>query len=167
MPENPLISIVDDDESVRETTTGLMRSLGFAAQAYSSAEEFLASDWIARTACLIVDVNMPGMTGLELCSRLVAMGQSIPTIVITAYPDERVRARALDAGVICYLCKPFDEADLRVCIGSALAQAKRNESSAGLPDAAIGRGLALSQSPRCIRPGRSPPRCRAGNQRSS
>jgi len=129
VPEKPLISIVDDDESVREATTGLMRSLGFAAQAYASAEQFLASDQVAGTACLIVDVNMPGTTGLELYSRLAALGQSIPTIVITAYPDESTRARALNAGIVCYLCKPFGEAELRACICSALARERRDDSS--------------------------------------
>jgi len=128
--EKPLISVVDDDESVRDATTGLMRSLGYLAQGYSSAEEFLASDAVSRTACLIADVNMPGASGLELRSRLLAMGRSIPTIVITAYPDESVRVRALNAGVICYLSKPFDEADLRACICSALAQAGGDDPSA-------------------------------------
>lgn len=129
MPERFSISVVDDDESVREATTGLLRSLGFAAAAYPSAEEFLASDQVTRTACLIVDVNMPGTTGFELHRSLASIGQSIPTILITAYPDESAQARALNAGVVCYLCKPFAEADLRACICSALARPRPDDSS--------------------------------------
>lgn len=127
MPDKALISIVDDDESVREATKGLVRSLGFPAQAFPSAKAFLTSRHLRRTACLIADVNMPGMTGLELHRRLVASGKTIPTVLITAYPDESVRARALSAGVICYLSKPFDEDDLLVCIRSALVGVKLGE----------------------------------------
>jgi FixJ family two-component response regulator len=117
-----VISVVDDDESVREAMTGLMRSLGFFADAFHSGESFLRSDRRKGTACLITDVQMPGMTGLELHSRLVASGKPIPTILITAYPDERVRARALQAGVIGYLAKPFDKDHLLACIRTALQQ---------------------------------------------
>ena len=121
MPKNkPLISIVDDDESVREATTGLMRSLGFRAEAFSSGEDFLISAHASATACLIADVNMPGLTGLELYRRLMALGKTIPTILITAYPNDSVRARALAAGVKCYMSKPFTEDDLLVCIHAAL-----------------------------------------------
>ena len=122
MPKKPLISIVDDDESVREATKGLMKSLGFTAKTFSSAADFLTSRHLRRTACLIADVNMPGMTGPELHDRLRDLGSTIPTILITAYHDDNVRARALSAGVICYLRKPFDEDDLLVCIHSALVQ---------------------------------------------
>jgi len=122
VPKKPLISIVDDDESVREATKGLMKSLGFIAKTFSSAADFLTSRYLRRTACLIADVNMPGMTGPELHDRLRDLGSTIPTILITAYPDDNVRARALSAGVICYLRKPFDEDDLLVCIRSALVQ---------------------------------------------
>ena len=122
MPKKPLISIVDDDESVREATKGLMKSLGFIAKTFSSAADFLTSRYLRRTACLIADVNMPGMTGPELHDRLRDLGSTIPKILITAYPDDNVRARALSAGVICYLRKPFDEDDLLVCIRSALVQ---------------------------------------------
>jgi FixJ family two-component response regulator len=120
LPEKTMISIVDDDESVREAMTGLMKSLGFSAQAFHSPESFLSSDSRHATACLIADVQMPGMTGLELHGRLVASGKPIPTILITAYPDDNVRARALRAGVIGYLTKPFNEDDLLGCIRSAL-----------------------------------------------
>jgi FixJ family two-component response regulator len=120
MQEAPLISIVDDDESVREATKGLMRAFGFIAETFESATDFLKSAGAHRTSCLIVDMQMPGMTGLELHGRLVASGNPIPTILITAYPDDRVRARALKAGVKCYLSKPCSEDDLLGCIQSAL-----------------------------------------------
>jgi len=116
----PLISVVDDDESMREAMRGLMKSLGYTAEAFASAEEFLNSRKVRRTSCLIADVQMPGMTGLELYRHLVASGRTIPTILITAYPDDRVRERALGDGVVCYLTKPFDENDLLTCIRSSL-----------------------------------------------
>jgi FixJ family two-component response regulator len=119
--KKPLISIVDDDESLREATKGLMRAMGYAAEAFASAPDFLNSAHHDHTACLIADVCMPGMSGLELHDRLVALGQSIPTILITAHPDDRDRRRALNGGVIGYLSKPFKEDDLLDCIHSALA----------------------------------------------
>jgi FixJ family two-component response regulator len=119
-----VISIVDDDESVREALTGLMRSLGYSATAFPSGESFLGSRRLSGTACLIADVQMPGMTGLELHRRLVASGKPIPTILITAYGDDWVRAKALNAGVVCYLTKPFDESELLACIHSALGGPK-------------------------------------------
>jgi FixJ family two-component response regulator len=115
-----LISVVDDDESMREAMRGLMKSLGYTAEAFASAEEFLNSRQVPHTSCLIADVHMPGMTGLELHHRLVASGKTIPTILITAYPDDDVRQRALGDGVVCYLSKPFDENDLLACIRSSL-----------------------------------------------
>ena len=121
MPKTtPQISVVDDDESVREAIRGLMRSLGYTAQAFRSAEEFLTSRQVPHTSCLIADVQMPGMTGLELHRHLVASGKTIPTILITAYPDDSVRERALGDGVVGYLSKPFDENDLLACIRSSL-----------------------------------------------
>lgn len=122
MLENPrrTISIVDDDESVREAMEALMKSLGFGARTFSSAIEFLASPGIADTACMVVDINMPRMTGVELHRHLVAQGHKIPTILITGYPDEDVRARVLADGVLCYLIKPFDDGDLLHCIRRAL-----------------------------------------------
>jgi FixJ family two-component response regulator len=116
MSNKALISIVDDDESVREAIKGLMSALGFTAEAFASGEEFLKSAHVHGTACLIVDMQMPGMTGLELHARLVASGRAIRTILITAYPDSRGRARALDAGITCYLTKPFSEDALLDCI---------------------------------------------------
>jgi FixJ family two-component response regulator len=117
---NQLISVVDDDESVREAVKGLMKSLGYSAEAFASAEEFLESRQVPRTCCLIADLQMPGMTGLELHRHLVASGRTIPTILITAYPDDSARERALRDGVACYLSKPFDENDLLACIRSSL-----------------------------------------------
>jgi len=121
LPEKPAISIVDDDESVREALTGLISSAGYVADAFPSAESFLRSDRLNNTACLIVDMQMPGLTGLELHGHLAASGNPIPTILITAHPDERVRIRALKAGVIAYLIKPFDDGELLACVNSALA----------------------------------------------
>jgi FixJ family two-component response regulator len=125
MPNKPVITIVDDDESVREATMSLMRALGFTSEAYPCAEDFLKSDGLQRTSCLIADVRMPGMSGLELYRRLVASGKPIPTVLITAHSDDGVRARALQAGIICYLTKPFREDDLLGCIRSALDRGKR------------------------------------------
>jgi FixJ family two-component response regulator len=115
-----LISIVDDDESVREATRGLMMSLGYTAAAFPTAEDFLQSSEVRQTSCLIADVNMPGMSGLDLHRHLSAAGTPLPTILITAYPDEKIREGALNSGVICYLSKPFDESDLLSCLSTAL-----------------------------------------------
>ena len=124
MPKTkPIISIVDDDEPIREAVKGLMKSLGYRAEATASAEEFLRSPHVRRTSCLIADVQMPGMTGLDLPRHLSASGKPIPTILITAYPDDGVRERALADGVIGYLSKPFYENDLLTCIRSALTRA--------------------------------------------
>lgn len=120
LPTKIVISIVEDDESVREALTGLMKSFGFSVRAFQRAEDFLKSDRVDSTSCLISDVQMPGMTGLDLYNRLVTSGKPIPTILITAYPDARARARALQAGVKSYLTKPFTESNLLTCIHSAL-----------------------------------------------
>jgi len=97
-----------------------MKSLGFGARTFSSAADFLASPGIEDTSCMVVDINMPHMTGVELHRRLIELGYAIPTILITAYPDEDVRARVLADGVIGYLVKPFDDEDLLHCIRLAL-----------------------------------------------
>jgi FixJ family two-component response regulator len=120
VPKTQTLSVVDDDESMREAIRGLMKSLGYTAVAFASAEEFLSSCQIPRTSCLITDVQMPGITGLELHHRLLAAGKIIPTILITAYPDDSARERALGDGVVSYLSKPFDENDLLTCIRSSL-----------------------------------------------
>jgi FixJ family two-component response regulator len=103
-----------------------MRSIGLVAQAFSSAEKFLRSSELSRTGCLVVDFDMPNMNGLDLHKNLSFLGKEIPTVLITAYPSDEVRARALQAGIICYLPKPFDESDLLNCIQTALDRAKRN-----------------------------------------
>jgi FixJ family two-component response regulator len=105
---------------MREAAKGLMKSLGYNAAAFPSAEDFLRSRQLSQTTCLIADINMPGMSGLDLYRRLSSSGTPIPTILVTAYPDERARDGALKAGVICYLSKPFDESDLLSCIQSVL-----------------------------------------------
>jgi FixJ family two-component response regulator len=116
----PVVAIIDDDESVREGTMDLFKSMGFTAVAFSCAADFLRSNRLYDTSCLIVDVQLPGMTGLELYNRLVGSGSVIPTILITAYPDEGDRARALQHGIICYLAKPFNYNDLLACVHLAL-----------------------------------------------
>ena len=122
MPKaKPVISIVDDDESMREAVKGLMKSWGYTAEVFASAEEFLSSRRVPRTACLIADVMMPGMTGPELHRHLVAAGKTIPTVLITAHADDSVRERALANGIIGYLSKPFSDEDLLACIRSSLA----------------------------------------------
>jgi FixJ family two-component response regulator len=118
--KTPVISIVDDDESVREGLTDLVRSMGFIAEAFQGAEDFLESSRLHGTSCLIADVQMPGMTGIELYDALVKAGNRIPTILITAFPNDRDRAVALHSGVTCYLVKPFNDDDLHECIYSAL-----------------------------------------------
>ena len=122
MSQAPVISIVDDDASVRVATDRLVRSLGYVAYTFGSADEFLRSPQASETSCLIADVQMPGMSGVELQSRLLAEGRRLPIIFVTAFPDENVRARALDAGAICFLTKPFDGSTLIRHLDAALAQ---------------------------------------------
>jgi FixJ family two-component response regulator len=117
-----LIAIVDDDESMRQALTALVRSLGYGAIAFAGAEQLLESSRRDDISCLISDMQMPGMSGLELYGRLAADKKSIPTILITAYPDERTQRRAHEAGVNGYLTKPFHEDDLIACLHSALGQ---------------------------------------------
>ena len=116
----PVISIVDDDESVLEGTKCLIRSLGYNAETFSSAEEFLDSGRVNGTACLITDVQMPGLSGPELQDRLIADGYRTPVILMTAYLEERMRERVLNAGAIGYLSKPFSEDRLIECLDKAL-----------------------------------------------
>jgi FixJ family two-component response regulator len=101
-----------------------MRSIGLVAKAFSSGEEFLRSPELRRTGCLVVDFDMPKMNGLDLHNNLSRLGKEIPTLMITAYPSDDIRARALQAGFIGYLTKPFDEGDLLNCIQTALDRAK-------------------------------------------
>jgi FixJ family two-component response regulator len=115
-----IISIIDDDDDVRTSLTDLMEAIGFTVAAFSSAMDFLASPNLRQTSCLIADVNMPALTGIELHHYLMGEGYAIPTILITAYPDEDVRAQVLGQGVIGYLSKPLDEHALLGCVDSAL-----------------------------------------------
>jgi FixJ family two-component response regulator len=124
MAKQLVISIVDDDESVCEAIVDLMRSMGFMAEAFAHAETFLRSESRHVTSCLILDGQMPWMSGLEVHRRLIASGSHIPTVLITAYPDEKIRTQALKAGVIGYLTKPFSDAELLRCINSALERRK-------------------------------------------
>jgi FixJ family two-component response regulator len=116
------ISIVDDDPSVREGLMDLLRSMDFDVEAFERATDFLNSDRLRSTSCLIADVQMPKMNGLELCDHLIGLGNIIPTILITAFPNARDKAWARRAGVTCYLTKPFTEAQLLDCIREALEQ---------------------------------------------
>ncbi|MGY8682810.1 response regulator [Bradyrhizobium sp. UFLA05-153] len=119
MMKKVLVSVVDDDRFFRESMCRLMRSLGHTVDVFSSATEFLASPRLSETACLITDIHMPAMTGLELCRRLIDAGHAIPTILVTAFPNDVDRARALNDGVLCYLRKPVDEDQLTRCVSAA------------------------------------------------
>ena len=119
----PLISVVDDDESVRESLPDLLREFGFAAQAFSSAEAFLASDCVRQTQCLILDIAMPGMTGPDLQRELTRRRKEIPIVFITAHGDETVRPRVLEQGAVECLFKPFSDTALREALNSALGVA--------------------------------------------
>jgi FixJ family two-component response regulator len=118
-----LISIVDDDESVRSAMSSLVRSLGFAAVAFASAEEFLASPRLTETSCVVVDVQMPGMSGLELQSELASRDRRMPVIFITAFPEDRIRRRAEAAGAAGFFGKPVDSQALIRCLDDVLKSA--------------------------------------------
>jgi FixJ family two-component response regulator len=120
MRDAPLISIVEDDDSMRESTEGLIRSLGYKAATFASAEEFLQSDSVDHTSCLIADVQMPGLSGIDLQRSLIDRGVQLPTIFITAFPEEGTRDRAQKAGAVGYLGKPFSEESLLKCLDTAL-----------------------------------------------
>jgi FixJ family two-component response regulator len=127
MLEVSLVSIVEDDRFFRESMGRLMRSLGFAVESFSSAADFLASARFAETVCLIADVHMPAMTGVELHRHLIEAGCAIPTILITAYPNDIDRSRALNDGVVCYLRKPINENQLIRCLRAAIPSAELPE----------------------------------------
>ena len=120
MPTASLVSVVEDDRFFRESMRRLMRSLGYNVEAFSSAADFLTSPRLSETACLIADVHMPAMTGTELYRHLIEGGHAIPTILVTAYPNDVDRARALNDGVVCYLRKPVDEKHLIRSLRTAL-----------------------------------------------
>jgi len=115
------ISIIDDDPSVREGAMDLLNSAGFAARTFQDADEFLRSGGVDDTSCIVADMRMPGMSGLELHDHLVGSGKHIPTILITAFSKDADRDRALSSGICCYLRKPFSETDLLSCLRLALA----------------------------------------------
>ena len=129
MPKESLVSVVEDDQYFRESMRRLMRSLGYNVEAFSSAADFLASPRLIETTCLIADVHMPAMTGVELYRHLIKAGYTIPTILVTAYPDDVDRARALNDGVVCYLRKPVDEQHLIRCLRAALESGEPGEEN--------------------------------------
>jgi FixJ family two-component response regulator len=120
VPKGPLVAIVDDDESIRDTTKDLLESAGFSAAVFARAAGLLKSGRLSQVCCLIADMRMPKMTGLELHRHLVAANRVIPTILMTAYPDERSRTQAIKANVVCYLIKPFAADELLACVRRAL-----------------------------------------------
>jgi FixJ family two-component response regulator len=122
MPRIPLIAIVDDDDALRNSLDNLLRSAGFRAQGFSSAEAFLRANHVHETACLILDVRMPGMNGLELQRQIMAANWQLPIIFITSHADDEARARALEAGAVAFLYKPCREDDLLHAIDAALKQ---------------------------------------------
>jgi len=124
-----VISVVDDDPSVRAATSKFLRSHGYTVHAYSSAEDFLRSGPLNDTSCVIADVQMPGMSGLELQAVIRAQGQGVPFIFITAFPDETTRPRTLQGGAICFLPKPFSGTTLINCLGVALEGRRREKDS--------------------------------------
>lgn len=124
MSKPTLISVVEDDQPFRESMRKLMTALGYPVEAFPSAADFLASPYVTQTACLVTDVQMPGMTGIELHRHLINVGHRIPTILVTAYPDELTRSRVLRDGVACYLSKPVDDEHLERCLRSALESRK-------------------------------------------
>jgi len=124
MREALLISVVEDDWFFRDSMRSLLKSLGYAVEAFSSATDFLGSRHLIETACLIADVHMPAMTGVELYRHLIDKGYAIPTILVTAYPNDVDRAQVLSDGVLCYLRKPVDEKHLIRCLRTALSSAE-------------------------------------------
>ena len=122
VPGKPTVAIVDDDASVRDTTKDLLDSAGLSAATFDSAESFLQSKGTCAIRCLVTDMRMPGMSGVELCRHLASAGTPIPTILITAYSDEQACVRALETGVTCFLTKPFRPEDLLACIETAMRE---------------------------------------------
>jgi FixJ family two-component response regulator len=127
MIESPLVAVVDDDESIRRSTCSLLRASGFATAAFSDAQSFLASAARATAACLIADMRMPGMSGLELYQVLMASGEGIPTVLITAYPEDITRSRVRAAGISCLLGKPFGPDELLECVRVALEKPRHGK----------------------------------------
>jgi FixJ family two-component response regulator len=115
-----LISVIDDDESMRLSLEGLVRSLGYSVQSFACAEDFLAAGADGRSACVISDIKMPGMSGIDLLGRLKETGRTVPVILMTAFANDVARARATKAGAACFLSKPFDARSLIECLDQAL-----------------------------------------------
>ena len=124
----PLVAIVDDDKSIREATSNLLESMGWSTATFEDATSFLRSPQRRSAACVVADVRMPGLTGFEMYEELVASGEGIPTVLITAYPDDAVRARASEAGILCCLGKPFAPEELLHCVREALAKSRRGHT---------------------------------------
>ena len=122
MQDHALVSVVDDDESLRESLTDLLREVGFAVRTFVSAAEFLASDSVDRTGCLILDVAMPGMSGPDLQQELVRLGYDIPIVFITGNAEESVRRLVLERGAVAYLLKPFTDTTLLDAVNLALRE---------------------------------------------
>jgi len=133
MAKTSLVSVVEDDQYFRDSMRRLMRSLGYNVEAFSSATNFLASPRLIETSCLVADIHMPAMTGIELYKHLVEAGHAIPTILVTAYPDDAERARALNDGIVCYLRKPIDEEHLLQCLRAALESGQQDGTIARNP----------------------------------
>ncbi len=127
MAKLPVISIIDDDASVREATAKLVRSLGYNTAVFASADEFLRSGQVWESSCLITDLNMPGMNGADLQDRLIANGHQTPVIFMTAYSEDKIRDRVLDAGAFGFLSKPFNEDSLIECLDRALKESNGQE----------------------------------------
>jgi two-component system, LuxR family, response regulator FixJ len=124
MPDGPLVAIVDDDKSIRNATQNLLRAAGFSTAAFEDAASFLGSASRASASCVVADMRMPGMTGLELYQELLASGRGIPTVIITAHPEELTQARAREAGITRCLTKPFAPDELLECVHEALAKSQ-------------------------------------------
>ena len=120
------VAVVEDDDSVREAMSHLLRLLGYATASFASAEDFLRSGRVGDTACLITDVRLPGMSGVELQSRLILDGHRMPIIFVTAFPEEAIRARVLRDGALCYLSKPLQEQSLIACLDQALKRPRQD-----------------------------------------
>jgi FixJ family two-component response regulator len=125
LPQPLVVSIIDDDLSVRVAVADIVRSMDLTANVFASGQDFLSSNSLAETACIIADVQMPGLSGIELQQALTARDVKIPMVFITAYPDERIRAKALGGGAICFLNKPFGGSTIIACIERALSMRNR------------------------------------------
>ena len=125
MPHTPVIAIVDDDESFLQATISFVRSLGYSTAAFPSADAFINSNAVENTDCLITDLQMPGMSGIELQNYLLTQGNRVPVIFVTAFPETEARGDALRAGAVGFLGKPFDDENLISCLNKALATRTR------------------------------------------